>query len=168
MIQERELTDGKKIETLEISQSNSPSSIKQPTTSKKSKHNPSVVKKQHRERTTNGNTEKKKDEKMNGLVETVGSLSNKDFTVDVIEQEDKKLLKTILLQQQQHEEINRQQLLLKELTETQPKCYPYFEFLPISLTPNSKQSEPPSLTSIGKFTSSLLSPVLYLIINKKL
>ncbi|CAH8550464.1 unnamed protein product [Schistosoma turkestanicum] len=146
-----------KIETLEISQSNSPSSIKQPTTINKkssSKHNPSVVKKQHRERTTNENTEKKKDEKMNGLVETVDSLSNKDLAVDVIDQEDKKLLKTILLQQQQHEEINRQQLLLKELTETQPKCYPYFEFLPISLSPNSKQSEPPSLTSMSSSTSA--------------
>ncbi|CAH8618694.1 unnamed protein product [Schistosoma bovis] len=151
--------------TTERSQPHSPSSIKHQTRNTKS----SKRKQQHKEQTINGRNSKKA-EKLNSNVETTDALSNKDndekskrknktnnkkqeieldietnvkdSVTDGTERVDDSLKKT-----QQNEEIRRQ--LVKDLYEAQPKCYPYFEFLPISLTSNSKQSEISSLTNLS-------------------
>ncbi|CAH8622568.1 unnamed protein product [Schistosoma margrebowiei] len=151
--------------TTERSQAHSPSSIKHQTRNTKS----SKRKQQHKEQSTNGRNNKKA-EKINSNIESTDALPNKDndekskkknktidkkqeteldieinvkdSVIDETERVDDSLKKT-----QQNEEIRRQ--LVKDLNEAQPKCYPYFEFLPISLTSNSKQSEISSFTNLS-------------------
>ncbi|CAH8652474.1 unnamed protein product [Schistosoma rodhaini] len=157
--------------TTERSQPHSPSSIKHQTRNTKSSKRKQPINREHKEKTTNGRNNNKKAEKMNATAETIDELSNKDND----EKSKKKQNKTnnkkqeieldietnlkdsttdetdrvdnLFKKSQQNEEIRRQ--LLKDLNEVQPKCYPYFEFLPISLTSDSKQSGISSLTNLS-------------------
>ncbi|VDP50589.1 unnamed protein product [Schistosoma mattheei] len=156
--------------TTERSQPHSPSSIKHQTRNTKS----SKRKQQHKEQTINGRNNKKA-EKINSNVETTDALSNKDNDEkskrknkinnkkQEIELDSETNVKDSVIvgtervddslkKIQQNEEIRRQ--LIKDLNEAQPKCYPYFEFLPISLTSNSKLSEISSLTNLYKFSKT--------------
>ncbi|CAI2732984.1 unnamed protein product [Schistosoma spindalis] len=151
--------------TTERSQPHSPSSIKHQTRNTKS----SKRKQQHKEQTTNGRINKKA-EKISANVENTDALSNKDNDekskrknktnnkIQEIELDIETNVKDsvtdgtervddFLKKSQRNDEIRRQ--LLKDLNEAQSKCYPYFEFLPISLTCNSKQSEISTLTNLS-------------------
>ncbi|TNN05802.1 WD repeat-containing protein [Schistosoma japonicum] len=163
--------------TTERSQLHTPSSIKrQPRNVKSSKHK-TIINKEHKELTINQRNNQKNIEKPLSSIEPNDSLSNKDneeqrkkkktiktinnnkkeenqFDIEALikdttdneesnqQNEEKKILKTI----QQNEEIRKQ--LIKEFNETESKCYPYFEFLPIRLSGDSKQSEMPSLNNM--------------------